>query len=308
MAVLGERQPVTLREVEIVAGLLHERVAQALVIALVHRREHGQHDGDVNAAAGALMIVADDLRADLKHGCTVDLGRSRRHGRPVDIAPGYGRTRRSDRDDRSRPGAFDGVAMRTGILGIVHAHDRIAAAEQRHARGRACLQPLERGQRRLGAPERLIGGRRIDDAASVHPRVGIAGAHRAQHAVTRVSMAVDQPGQHGLAMRIEGPLRGEALTQRFGAADGNDAVREHGDRAVLDHPAHRVHRDHGAALDQQVDGVSHVRSLEPLANPVAGARRTWRTQVVVPAKAGTQCLGARNARSIPGFPLRGNDG
>ncbi|MDR8745721.1 hypothetical protein FEQ01_06616 [Burkholderia pseudomultivorans] len=168
------------------------------------------------------------------------------------------RPRRADRDDRARAGAHDGVAMTARVDGIVDAHDRVAAAEQRHAGRHAGLQSFERRQMRFGFPERLVRAARVDRLGRGRPCVAVRAADRAQHRMARMRMRVDQARQHGLAVRVDRACRAVARVQRVGVADGDDALALHGDRAVLDHAPLRIERDHATVRDQHVDRFAMV--------------------------------------------------
>ncbi len=68
-----------------------------------------------------------------------------------------------------------------------------------------------------------------------------------------MGVSVDQAGHHDLAGRVDDG-RSIAMTGReFGrGADGDDAVADDRDSAILDHAAGLVHRHDDAVLDQDI--------------------------------------------------------
>ena len=67
----------------------------------------------------------------------------------------------------------------------------------------------------------------------------------------RVGVGVDQARQDQLAGRVDGVGAAELLGDGLGRVHANDVGAVDGHRAVGDHPARGIHRDDGAAGDEQ---------------------------------------------------------
>ena len=101
--------------------------------------------------------------------------------------------------------------------------------------------------------------------------VGVSDADRLDERVAAVPVRVDQAGQDGPAPSVDG-LAGRVLPcQVVGRTDGDDPPAVDGYGALPKDAALRVHRDHRAAADQQVNrpSFSHrVTSLDHRATTV----------------------------------------
>jgi len=99
---------------------------------------------------------------------------------------------------------------------------------------------------------------------SAIPSQSSLSAPRLQEFVPGVAVAVDQARHDDLAMGIDQFAWLKARTQLGRRADGGDAVADDGDRAVIDDPPRRVHRDDRAANDQDIRrlGCGRKRRVE----------------------------------------------
>ena len=132
-----------------------------------------------------------------------------------------------------------------------------------------CLDQRERGRQLLvvRCVSGVNGNGPLGDRSA---RGQVVGNRRTDQAVAgEVLMSVDQAGHDDAVRSTEDHVRFEPDVRRFPGVDGDDAAIAHGDGAVGDDAAIRVHRDDGVAADQDVDRLEHLLTVGvPLGLPL----------------------------------------
>ena len=252
MAVLGEADLVAARELAHRRTLAPHQIDLGLALGRQLMVMHREGQCDADAAPGRavatldqrlagfeLPVIRDQLLAPL---AAVERCKHLREGRPAG----------ADGDDGADADLGDTVAVMLPSLRVVDPHDVVAPAEIGDAGGRPGLQPLQRRELRLGVPEIRRRSDRVDPPDGLVPDIAVAATQRLDQAMAGMGMAVDQPRQDRLAMRVDDPRRRVLRLDLRARPDRDDAIACDGDGAVLDHAARRIHRDDDAAGDQDV--------------------------------------------------------
>ena len=145
-----------------------------------------------------------------------------------------GRARRADRDHRAGADADDALAMRVAVDGLVRAHDAVAAAQQRHARGHAEAKALQRRKLRFAHARNPGLSRRCRRARRPRTR-GPSG--RRPCVLIRPWPAwawpSTRPGRTAMPLGVDDVAADVRARMSAVVADVDDPVLLDGDRAVL---------------------------------------------------------------------------
>ena len=125
--------------------------------------------------------------------------------------------------------------------------------DRRELPGDPLLLGVEHRVQRAQPLEHVLDERRV--VGDVPPRQRFAGD---------VDVGVDQPGRDDEPVTADAPRRFVPGLELGGLADRHDLVAPHGDGAVADDVAIRVHRHHVPTGDEQIDGFTFHGDLRRL--------------------------------------------
>ena len=175
-----------------------------------------QRDTDVDASLRLPMLVANNVLARLIHLLERNHFVGALSPLPIGIQARARWPRWPHRQHGARARFCNCGRMPCRIFGVIHPHDAVAATKQANTRGGTKLEPLQCGQLGFGVPKFFVRTGGVDHPASLHPGFRVAPAQRLEQAVAGMRMAVNQAGQNGFAMGINGLACGVALLQFSG--------------------------------------------------------------------------------------------